>query len=718
MPDPTLFGLLILDRDPFTFADFPGLFQAWLSEAGGFVFAGLVVYLIYAVAGAKSPSAKERLNIPSAMLFSALAALFCYTAYYVLLLVAKAPDEAAAPRPSLGFVKYKPPVFSPKWVDLALMMGGLFALIGATAPFVQRLAKLRWRRIYALAKLSVLEVYRRRIVVVVLLVFIPIFFPIAWFLPSKPADELRLRVEVMSGFLQLVMLVTAAGFVSFALPNDVKNQNIYTIVTKPVERFEILLGRFLGYGALATIALLVLTVANWLLIESAINSKNISERAKAETFKARVPQRGKLAFESRRGDIEGIDAGREFNYRKYIAGDPRSSQRAVWSFDRVPDSLLTAKGDRVPVEFTFDIFRLGKGVDDQGVDVKIRVVSWKNEQIAPPAANMGTGDWSWKPPADDAREALAAKLGGRAEDYRDPERKYLDDARRLLAEKLGGRAEDYKEPVSIMTTAMDALLNDQADDKDRKVWEVANKLAADYGFFEVSTKNVYDYQPEMVLVPSGLFQNAAEPPPAQKDEQGKPKPPPPRVKVYVKCTSTSQLLGMAEGDLYVLEKERSFGQNYLKSSIGLWCRVMIVIGLAVCISTYLAGVITFLATAFLYLVGLFADTLVTLLNGGAGVLGPLGSANQLFQAKLSTAQDDGSATARATAVGDSVFGWLMRRIFNLMPDIDAFNWTPFVSEGFNIPFECMVMNVVTLVGYLFPWFLLGFYLLRSREVAA
>ena len=717
MSDPMLFGLLILDRDPFVYADFPGLVQAWLGEAGGFVFAGLCVYLLYAMFGAKSPSAKERLAVPKVMFLSAVVALLCYAAYFSLLAVAKPADAANAPD-ATGFVKYKAPAFSKLPADIALMLGGLFSMIGATAPFFQRIAKLRWRRIFALAKLSVIEVYRKRVFVVILLVFIPIFFPIAWFLPSKPADELRLRVEVMSGFLQLVMLVTAAGFVSFAIPSDVKNQNIYTIVTKPVERFEIILGRFLGYGAMATLALLFLTVVNWLLIESAISSNNIKAEAQNETFKARVPQRGKLSFESRRGGIEGIDAGREFNYRKYIAGDVRSSQRAVWSFDRVPESLPAAAGDRVPVEFTFDIFRLGKGIDDQGVDVKIRIVSWQNEQIAPAVANTGTGEWSWKTPTDEGLSALAKKLGGAPEEYRDPEKKYLDDARKLLAEKLGGRPEDYKEPISLMTNSMDALLTGKDDDRDRKIWDVANKLAGDYGFFEVSSKNVYDFRPESILVPSALFKNAAEAPPARKGDDGKPLPAPPRVKIYVKCTTTSQLLGMAEGDLYILEKEKSFGWNYLKSSIGIWCRMMIVIGLAVSLSTYLAGIVTFLATAFLYLVGMFADTLSKLIDLSAGVGGPLVSANQIFHAKQSTAQDDGSATLRAAAFGDKGFGWVMRRVFNLLPDIDAFSWTTFVSEGFNIPTECMVMNLVSLAGYLFPWFLLGFYMLRSREVAA
>ena len=238
MSDPTLFGLLILERDPFTYADFPGLVQAWLGEAGGFVFAGTVIYLLCAVIGSGSASAKERLNVPKVMLFAAVIALLCYAVYFAMLVAIK-PAGPVPGADASGFVKYKAPAMSRipgptalpgAWTiffaEIALTLGGLFSMVGATAPFIQRAAKLRWRRIFALAKLSVLEIYRKRVFVVILLVFIPIFFPIAWFLPSKPADELRLRVEVMSGFLQLIMLVTAAGFVSFAIPSDVKNQNI------------------------------------------------------------------------------------------------------------------------------------------------------------------------------------------------------------------------------------------------------------------------------------------------------------------------------------------------------------------------------------------------------------------------------------------------------------------------------------------------------------
>ena len=46
---------------------------------------------------------------------------------------------------------------------------------------------------------------------------------------------------------------------AFNIPNDIKNQSIHTIVTKPVEKLEIVLGRFLGFAMLLTIGLAVVT---------------------------------------------------------------------------------------------------------------------------------------------------------------------------------------------------------------------------------------------------------------------------------------------------------------------------------------------------------------------------------------------------------------------------------------------------------------------------
>ena len=71
------------------------------------------------------------------------------------------------------------------------MVGGLFALLGIGQPFVLSLGRLRFRRIWALAKLAFKEAVRSRVFWVFLVFLIPFLFPAKWFFPIKPEDELR-----------------------------------------------------------------------------------------------------------------------------------------------------------------------------------------------------------------------------------------------------------------------------------------------------------------------------------------------------------------------------------------------------------------------------------------------------------------------------------------------------------------------------------------------
>lgn len=54
----------------------------------------------------------------------------------------------------------------------------------------------------------------------------------------------------------------------------------------------------------------------------------------------------------------------------------------------------------------------------------------------------------------------------------------------------------------------------------------------------------------------------------------------------------------------------------------------------------------------------------------------------------------------------------------MIPDVTAYDWTDFVAEGFNVNAEYLVVNLLSTAGYLLPWFVLGYYLMKSREVAS
>lgn len=323
--------------------------------------------------------------------------------------------------------------------------------------------------------------------------------------------------------------------------------------------------------------------------------------------------------------------------------------------------------------------------------MNIRVCSWQCGQRAP--STKGIPEWDWTDPRQEAA--------------------YNERASQLVRElPQATTLFQQQNPGSILGTARPPEPGQEPSPE----WNAVNTLAREFGFYELTSREIYDYQPERIAIPVGIFENAnaERPDPASPNE-----PLEPEVKVYVKCLTGGQLLGVAEGDLYVLEGEKSFVENYFKATFGLWCRVCIVLGLAIVLSTYLTGIITFLGVLFLFVGAFFSDHIKDIATSDSFVGGPARAAMQLLNAQQPTATLDARNPMARLAEGfDNFYSWIVRRIFNLLPDIEAFSWTSYLSEGFNIPFEALVMNLLLTVGYLLPWFVLGFYLMRSREVAA
>lgn len=753
-----LFGILQLDRgDPLGYAQVPGLVQAWLQDAGGFAAAGLLLYLAYALATPtdKSESEKLRVRVTKFMLLAGAAALVLYAVYFVLIATGKGavpqppppqPGEMPKPVPPEWRKELQPQVLALAGLCALLGIGHLFAIdllnvvrrnvsfnlsgvkrfgaslkrytgelgskrrlaviagalaaYGALGALLYALDVPRFTGIWlgvlvvgagvalaalfllmlfeaegpvwAIAKLSFKEAVRSQVLWLFLLVFLPVLFPVQWFAGGKPSDEMRTTTAIATLLLSVLVLVPALLITSFGIPNDIKNWNIFTVVSKPVERFEIVAGRFVGYLALMTLVTLALTGVSLVFV----SNNSLSDRARAETYTARVPHRGKLDFKSIVGtqrqekkEFEGTNVGREFDYRKYIAGAGVSPQRAIWHFATLPGSMVRAVGDRVPVEFTFDIFKLTKGEQNKGVLTKFVFVT-HNVPLKQPVKDTEGGEWRWE--NEERRRAYDKRAAELRAEGRDP-------------------------------------LNQATARPGTPGWEAVNKLAEEFGYYEINGKEVFDYQVMGVEVPAGLFRNA---------QQGNPGSAP-RFSVYVKCESEGQLLGAAEPDLYLLESEMPFWFNFLKAGIGLWCRLCIVVGLAVVLSTYLSGILVVIAVAFIFVVGFFTDHLSDVANNRNAVGGgPLQSLSQIFRAEQPTAPLSDSAATKAIQKGDQVLSWVIRRFQNVIPDVESFSWEHFVGEGFNVNGEYLVLNLLVTFGYLIPWFVFGYYMMKLREVAA
>ena len=529
-----MFAALIFDRDPLRLADLPAGCLLWLQAAGGFAAMGLLLWFAFGLPRLRK---QDRDAVPGwfRVVFgiACVGAVVGYIAYFLAALAAgvKIPTLDGKGQPyTLDVIRAAEKALTPFYLEALHAFAGGCAVFAVGLPFVLGIFRLRWRRIFALAKLGFKEAIRRRVLYAFTGLLVVFLFG-SWFVPSSAKDEVRTYVEVVFFAMGFLLLFTAAIISSFSIPADIKQQTIHTIVTKPVERFEIVLGRFLGFLALMSLVLLAMTTISLLYVLSSIHPE-----AAAESLKAREPLYGELSYENTEdaSGKAGTNVGREWDYRSYInkVAPGVAPPTARWDFASVAAGL----GDQPEVrcEYSFDVYRTTKGVEGGDVYCTFRFATWR----------------------------------------------YV-------------RGNDI------------AFRRERGAVRDR---ERDDRLAEEYGYFEIEAQPVTDFHTQSFDLPGGLFRNAAGADPEREQSLKEAKEKKVALTVRVLCESPSQYVGMAKYDFYVrLDAGRSeraaFAYNFYKGAFGIWMRLALVIGLSVVLSTYLNGVISLLAVGVLYIGG-------------------------------------------------------------------------------------------------------------------
>jgi ABC-type transport system involved in multi-copper enzyme maturation permease subunit len=655
-------------HEPLKLEDVPSMTEAWLLAAGGIAALAVIIWLLaYLIQGRAIGREEAPWSWGPRLLLGVGLGLFLAFLPNILRVLWYSFGWADLPVPPGGQgAKAIGALASTERLRLIVsgtnqytwslfLFGCAFALAIALTPMLLNLGRLSGRRIWALAKLSFKEAIRRRILWTFSLLLLVFLFA-SWFFTSKPEDQLRTYVTTVYTVMTVLLLFTAILLAAFSIPADLRNQTIHTIVTKPVQRFEIILGRFLGYTFLMTLVLAVMTALSLVYV-----ARGVDPDAAEESYKARVPIYGdELQI------VGGKNVGYEWDYRKYISGDTKEDY-AVWTFRNLPRNLANRGDPTVRCEFTFDIFRTTKGVENEGVFCSFMFENWQAE----PGNSQGM-------PANlDQYRQEKSKLNG------------------LLANNTADLASLLKVPPTSTTLDFQHAID--------------NHLAEKYHFYEILSKEIADFHTLFVDIPAGLFHNLNE----WKLSTGRPP-----LRVVVRCESRTQYLGVAKADLYLMDRVRGFEQNFFKGAVGLWYRLCLVIGVAVTCSTYLSGVISLLATIFLYLLGLITDFIGQVAAHQALGGGPMEAFFRLVRREHPTMPLDQNPIVTVVQNLDKVSEWFFRMILYIIPDVDRFDMTRFVAEGFDIRGENLLLTGVLLVGYLLPWAALAYYLIRAREVAA
>ena len=237
---------------------------------------------------------------------------------------------------------------------------GFVDVFRGVLDFFVQIVHISPRRIWSLSVLTIRESLRQKILFV-FIIFAVLFMFAGWFLAGA-ADRPDLQVQsyidfvlkAISWLVIPIMLLLAC----WSLPEDIRLRTIHTVVTKPVYRIEIVMGRMLGFTVLGTAILLVMGGVGYIWI-----NRQVPDSAK-ESLVSKVPIYGDISFTNREGApaVSGINVGDVWMYRSYIEGATKA--RAIYKFEGVDES--DAIDDKLNLQASFEAFRTHKGDMEKG----------------------------------------------------------------------------------------------------------------------------------------------------------------------------------------------------------------------------------------------------------------------------------------------------------------------------------------------------------------
>lgn len=259
-------------------------------------------------------------------------------------------------------------------VNLLLTNGlsGVQRFVGELAAILGDIFSISIRRVLAITRLTFLEAYRRK-ALMVFVVFGLLFMFAGWFMGKNEEmtpDQVKVYISFVLTSITWLTLPVVLLLGCFGIPEDIRIRSIHTVVTKPVRRIEIVIGRMIGISLIGALVLLVMAgIGNiWIVRQTPPKSQAL--------LTCRVPQYGGIRFIDRNGlnAQSGINVGDIWAFRSFIEGATKA--RAQWQFHNVNESVLDAKGN-LKLENSFTAFRSHKGDMTRQLFYDIRIYNPK-----------------------------------------------------------------------------------------------------------------------------------------------------------------------------------------------------------------------------------------------------------------------------------------------------------------------------------------------------
>ncbi len=536
------------------------------------------------------------------------------------------------------------------------------------------------RRIAALARLAFKEAIRRKVLFVVVL-FVAVLLLAGWYLNPESDDPARLYISFVLTATNYLILAMALFISAFSLPQDIKSKTIYTIVTKPVRATEIVLGRMVGFVAVGTLMLVPMGLASYLFVVRGLRHTHLEVADVNDVGDGSL--QGETDYVRNHRHTFEISAGEELGLTNIVRGHRHVVTRKDDGSFTIgpPTGALRA---RIPSYGEIEFLDRSGDQKELGIDVGA-------ERLA---GGYGT--------------AGISRMIGIAKGTRKIEHSYIEGG--TLAAAIytfkGVTADRYAEgiPVDLTIRAYRSFKG-----------EIEAGIEGSLTMKHPEKKNesnpirfvVDEYQEARML---DVFQDLV-------NEDGE-------MQLIVKCLDRSQYLGMTKSGVYLRPAESSFGWNFCKAYGSIWLQMTMVIAFGVMFSTFLSGPVAMVATFVCVLLGFSAeqiyDTRHYIDEGISMGGGPIESLVRLLkQDAMTTELDVEGLASKVIKTADAGIVYSLDAVATALPNLPKMVGTAeYAASGFDIFGALLARHATATLGYCILAFLISYFFLKSREIAA
>lgn len=566
-------------------------------------------------------------------------------------------------------------------------------LWGALADIV----RISPRRVWALSRLAFQEALHRK-VLVAFGVFMLVMLFASWYLDPTSNDPARLYLSFVLTATTYLSLLLALFLSVFSLPADIHHRTIYTVVTKPVRPSEIILGRMVGFSLIGTGLLLVTGLTSYLFVVRGLSHTHEFVPVAAATETDADDPSASDAADAADGAATGTptSAMRSGGYERAGTTSTAGNHRHEVFLDEAGNGYTSlVNGHRHPVEA---IDRNGRreyvvGSHEGLLVARVPIygkLTFRDRQGNPAAEGINVGkEWTYRSYVEGGTLATAVWRFSGLDSSRFGDTLPLEMNIRVFRTHKG----------NIKRTVLGSIVLRNPETGVASSPRVFHAREF-YSDLQNISRKLTDNSPEGR--PLDLFDDLVS------DGQ---------LDVELRCLEPGQFFGMAQADVYLRAREAPFWLNFVKGYVGIWLQMLLVTGLGVMFSTFLNGAVAMMATMATLIAGFFTRFIQQLASGELPGGGPLESLVRLWQQKNLVAELEPGLTREVVETIDVGFRYVLGRLVLVLPDFPKLSDVDFVAQGFDIPVDLLLEQTFTAAAVLLPVFVVGFLLLKTREVA-